>query len=349
MATTYAIPNGRTVFNAITYTGTGSNTAISNADVGSTGFKPDFVWIKSRSNTTQHSLYDAIRGIGNILQTNSTSAASQDSAGYSLTSFNSNGFNVGIENASVGSTNYSGYNYIAWQWQAGAGTTLTNTNGSITSTISVNQTAGFSIVTYTGTGSAGTVGHGLSATPSMIFFKRRSASDDWYVYHTSVGAGSYMSLNQAAASTVNSSLFNNTSPNTSVFSVGSSTSASGQTNVAYCWAPVAGFSQFGSYTGNGTSDGPFVYLGFRPRFIMIKRTDASGNDWRILDTARDPYNYTQHFLYPDLTQAEDSGYTYDIVSNGFKIRTSNNGDNIVNGTFIYAAFAENPFKYSNAR
>ena len=353
MATTYAIPNGRTVFNAITYTGTGSNTAISNADAGSTGFKPDFVWIKSRSNTTQHSLYDVIRGIGNILQTNSTSAASQDSAGYSLTSFNSNGFNVGIENASAGSTNYSGYNYIAWQWQAGAGTTSTNTNGSITSTVSVNTTAGFSVIkaTLPNSGTSGTIGHGLGVTPAMYIVKYATTGGDWRVYHTSLGQGQYLFLNTSAGTTSSTTVWNNTAPTSSVLSLGSNylPDASNNNLVIYAWAQVAGFSSFGSYTGNGTSDGPFVYLGFRPRFIMIKRTDASGNDWRILDTARDPYNYTQHFLYPDLTQAEDSGYPYDIVSNGFKIRTFNNGDNISGGTFVYAAFAENPFKYANAR
>jgi hypothetical protein len=339
---------------ATTYTGTGSNTAISNADAGSTGFKPDFVWIKSRSNSTQHSLYDVIRGIGNTLETNSTSSASQESAGYSLTSFNSNGFNVGTDNALAGSTNSSGYTYVAWQWQAGAGTTSTNTNGSITSTVSVNAAAGFSVIkaTIPNSGTSGTIGHGLGVTPAMYVVKYATTGGDWRVYHTSLGQGQYLVLNTNATAASSTTVWNNTAPTSSVLSLGSNylPDASNNNLAIYAWAQVAGFSQFGSYTGNGSTDGPFIYTGFRPKFILLKRTDNPG-DWWIQDTARSPYNTASDLLLPDssATEYNTSGYELDINSNGFKFRNSHASDNNSGSAYIYAAWAENPFKFSNAR
>jgi hypothetical protein len=190
----------------------------------------------------------------------------------------------------------------------------------------------------------------------LVIYKRRSASDDWYVYHISTGAGNYLVLNSTAASTANTSIFNNTSPTSTVFSVGSSTSGSGQTNVAYCWSEIAGFSKFGSYTGNGSTDGTFLYLGFRPKFVMIKSTGSQ--DWVILDSSANPYNVAGNYLRPNSSGAENSGSSpttstnEDFLSNGIKFRNDASSSGYTNGsgvTYIYMAFAENPFNYANAR
>ena len=344
MPTTYAIPQGNQYFDATIYTGNDSGQSIVNAGQ----FQPSLIWYKARSSAYYNTLEDDIRGAGMRIFSNLTDGESNDGI---MTSFNTNGFTLGA-NSGEG-INKNGVTYVAWQWK-GATANTTNTSGTITSTVRVSANSGFSVITYSGNGTAGaTVGHGLSSAPKMIFIKDRGGSGyNWAAYHSGLSGGNYaLQLNTTGAQTNSYNYWNATAPDSSVFTLGNDNGVnqSGHNYISYCWSEVSGFSKFGGYTGNGTSDGPFVYLGFRPRFIMIKRTDASGNDWRILDTARDPYNYTQHFLYPDLSQAEDSGYPYDIVSNGFKIRTFNNGDNISGGTFVYAAFAENPFKYSNAR
>jgi hypothetical protein len=254
--------------------------------------------------------------------------------------------------------NTSAATYVGWQWQAGQGTTTTGTGtGGITSvTQSVNATAGFSIVTYTGSGSNGTVTHGLGVAPRMIMVKWRSGggltAQDWNVYHASVGATARLFLNTTAASATTSVAWNNTAPTSSVFSIGTGTdvNGSGASYVAYCWAEIAGFSKFGSYTGNASTDGPFVYTGFRPKFVLIKRTDSTSN-WYLFDTSRDTYNVMKNELLPNSTNAEaDNTRWIDTLSNGFKIRADNASQiNASGATMIYMAFAEHPFKNANAR
>ena len=337
------ISNGAQYMAATTYTGNGAVQSISNSNNG-VSFQPDMVWAKLRNGTNFHGLYDSVRGATLVIQSNTTTAEQTFTTG--LTAFNSNGFTSG----SSGDTNQSGSPYVAWQWKAG-GTAVSNTAGSITSSVSANPTAGFSVVGYTGTGANATVGHGLGVAPSMIITKVRSTSGaDWSVYHASIGNTKCLFLDTTAAPSTSVNFWNNTSPTSTVFSIGISggTNNSGNTMIAYCFAAVAGYSAFGSYTGNGSTDGPFVYLGFRPRFLMVKRTDSTAN-WIVEDTSRSTYNVTAAALYPNLSNAEDTSYSWDILSNGFKIRDNPPGDNASGGTYIYAAFAENPFKNALAR
>lgn len=343
------ITNGAAYMAATTYTGTGATQSITNT-VGSTSFQPDFVWIKDRSAARSHRLFDSVRGATKALFSDATDA--ETTLATDLTAFNTTGFALG---AGAGS-NSSGETFVGWQWKA-SNTTASNTNGSITSTVSVGATQGFSVVTYTGTGANATVGHGLGVAPQMIIVKCRSnTSTNWTVYHTSLGNTGYIYLNLTnAAGTGYSGFWNNTSPTSSVFSLGSDVdgyvNGSGRTNVAYCFASVAGFSSVGSYTGNGSTDGPMIYLGFKPRWFMSKRSDTAGNDWVIMDTSRDTYNVAQKQLYADLSNAEEvnSAYDTDFLSNGLKIRTSTASRNASGSTYIYIAFAENPLKYSLAQ
>ena len=341
---TPTISNGASYMAATTYTGTGAAQSISNA-VNGVSFQPDFVWLKNRASAYSHLLYDSIRGTSLYLSSNTTGA--EVSYALALTAFNSNGFSVGTDPAANESTK----GIVAWQWNAG-GSTVTNTSGTISAQVRANPTAGFSVVTYTGNGSTGTVGHGLGVAPSMMIFKQRSTVRDWIVYHITLGAGNRVFLNLTDASGASTANFNNTAPTSSVFSIGATTATneSSGTYVAYCFAAVAGYSAFGSYTGNGSTDGPFVYLGFRPRFVMLKRTDVA-NDWAILDTARNTFNVTTQVLFPNSSVVEGTQTTpMDILSNGFKVR--NGADNYINasgGTYVYACFAENPFKISLAR
>ena len=344
---TPTIKNGAAYMAATTYTGTGSTLSVLNSNnttIGTT-FTPDLVWIKSRSNALDHKLTDSVRGATKALISDSTAAETTDSGG--VTAFNSNGFTVGTTaqyNAN------SSVTYVGWQWLAGAGSSSSNTNGSITSTVSVNATAGFSVVSYTGNATAGaTVGHGLGVAPAMIIVKDRSTATSWAVYHQSVGATGYLLLNGTQATTTSAQEWNNTAPTSSVFTVGNSSSNSNQSgsNIAYCFAPIKGYSAFGSYTGNGSSDGPFVFTNFLPRWVMIKRTDST-SDWYIWDTSRDTYNVESATLLADTSGAETSATSIDGLSNGFKCRSST----VVNasgGTYIFAAFAQNPFNYSLAR
>jgi hypothetical protein len=339
---TPTIAAGNQYMDATLYTGTGSSLSVTNAG----SFKPDLVWVKSRSAATDHKLTDSVRGVTKALISDTTGAETTDANG--LTAFNANGWTLGSD--SVYNTNLS--TYVGWQWQAGQGSTSTNTNGSITSTVSVNQTAGFSIVTYTGTGANATVGHGLGVAPQLIIGKKKSAVGDWTVYHVSTGNTSALFLNSSAAIDTSIVYWNNTTPTSSVFSLGTgpNLNASAATNVAYCWTPIAGFSQFGSYTGNGSTDGPFIYTGFRPKYVMIKRYDAGTQSWVVMDSSRNTYNQVNLSVEPNTTSAETSIYAYeDFLSNGVKLRTSDSAWNGNGNSYIYAAFAENPFKYALAR
>lgn len=335
---TSTIVQGNKYMDVNTWTGTGATNVITNSG----SMKPDFVWMKGRSNATYHMLTNSVTGSTKYLYSNDTLA--EGTWTDQLTSFNSNGFTLGAD--TNGTTNYSGRTYVGWQWQAGQGTTSSNTNGSITSTVSVNASAGFSVSTFTSP-SSGTCsfGHGLGVTPAFVIVKSR-ASGNWICEHTSTGT-QYLLLNSTSAATTDSTVFNS-APTSTVVNLG--TGFAGSVNyVAYCWAEIAGFSKFGSYTGNGSSNGTFIYTGFRPKYIMIKRTDSTGN-WVLQDTSRSPYNQSQANLYANLSNPEDTGTTYlDILSNGFKCRVNENNSNINGGTYIYAAFAENPFKNALAR
>jgi len=347
---TSTIVKGNTVMDATLYTGNATGQSVTNT----AAFKPDLVWLKQRSaGTTFNLLYDSIRGATKYLSSNSTVA--EGTVASSLTAFNSNGFTVGADPSGADNGwNASGASNVGWQWQAGQGTTSSNTNGTITSTVSVNASAGFSVVTYTGTGANATVGHGLGVAPSMVIARNRpSSADSWCVYHVGLTSAAYFIKLQATdAQASGASVWNSTAPTSSVFSVGSSTGSNGSTNamVAYCWTPIAGFSAFGSYTGNGSSDGPFVYTGFRPKFVLIKRTDTTG-DWWIEDTSRNTYNAADLVLFPNTSGAESGPNTYywDFLSNGLKFRSTATGYNASGGTYIYMAYAENPFRNALAR
>jgi hypothetical protein len=340
------ITNGAAYMAATTYTGTGASLTVANT-VGSTSFQPDWVWVKGRSGATDHALYDSVRGVQKQIESNTTTAETTETTG--LTAFGSTGFTVGA----LAQMNTSAATYVAWQWKAGT-TSSSNTNGSITSTVSVGATQGFSVVTYTGTGANATVGHGLGVAPKMIIVKDRSVSTNWAVYHSSLTSAAYvLLLNLTAAETSASTFWNSTAPTSSVFSIGTSsaTNTASENFVAYCFAAVAGYSAFGSFTGNGSADGPFVYTSFRPRFILWKNTSLAGTDWTIVDSSRNTYNVANSGLQPNGSYAEasNSNYQIDFLSNGFKVRTTNPEANRSGDTIIYACFAENPLKYALAR
>ena len=344
MPTTYAIPDGRTVMAATLVSGvTGGVQTVSNA-VNGVSFQPDLIWTKTRSAVDNHYLVDSVRGTSNYLSSNLTNAEASN-ANF-ITAITSSGY-------SYGSSGYgSGTTLVGWQWKAG-GTSSSNTNGSITSTVSANTTAGFSVATYTGNGSAGaTFGHGLGVAPSFVIVKERSNANGWLCYHISTGNTGYLELDATLAFQTLSTVWNNTTPSSTVVTLGtvSNVNRNGGTFVAYCFAPVAGYSAFGSYTGNGSADGPFVYTGFRPRWIMVKNTTNSGGatNWVMQDSSRNGYNPNKT-LYANASSAEDSSAYFDILSNGFKVRDTFRDVNTSGDTYIYACFAENPFKYANAR
>jgi len=345
------IEDGSEHFNTVLYTGDGTTSR----SITGVGFQPDFVWGKERNGVAHHTLVDAVRGLvtGGRLSSNRTNAE-DNLSNATLDSFDSDGFTTG---SSTNIFNTSGRTFVAWNWKAN-GSGVSNTDGSITSTVSANTTSGFSIVSYTGTGSASTVGHGLGVAPSMIIFKNRDGAYDWATYHkdlTSAAYTVYLSLNyaQSTNSTV-ANYYNSTAPTSSVFSIGASnnyTNLSSNKYIAYCFADIEGFSSFGSYTGNGSTDGPFIYTGFRPSWLMVKTSTYASTNWLIFDSARSPYNAVELELNANNNNQEyDNNRDVDFLSNGFKIRSgSNNNFNTSGGNYIYAAFAENPFKNALAR
>jgi hypothetical protein len=315
-------------FSTVTYTGNGGTQSIEGV-----GFEPDFVWIKQRNNVEAHALYDSVRGVGNALFSNGTNAETYN-AGY-LTSFDSNGFSVGSANMS----NENNINLVAWCWDAGTGSAVSNTDGSITSSVKANTANGFSIVSYTGTGANATIGHGLSSAPEMIIFKERNASDNWSVYHTSIGNTYKLRLNGTNAQIgPSANLFNSTSPTATVFSTGTDGELNGQM-IAYCFHSVSGYSSIGSYTGNGSTTGPTVTTGFPVAFVLIKRTDVTDN-WIIYDTTRSPVNPADKGLFPNDSSQELTGNDIDFNASNFQIKTSDNGFNASGGTYIYMAFKD---------
>jgi hypothetical protein len=312
-------------FNTKLFTG---NASADNAITG-VGFQPDWVWLKDRVGTNNHSLYDFVRGVTKALRT-STNGAETTTSG--VTAFGADGFTVG-DNAMGNAANAM----VAWCWKAANGAGSSNTDGSITSTVSVNTTAGFSIVSYTGTGSQATVGHGLGAVPKMIIIKRLQNTEDWAVYHASNGAGTYQSLNTTEAKQTNANRFN-VAPTNQVFTVNTHESVNYAENyIAYCFAEISGYSKFSSYTGNGDADGAFVYTGFRPTMVICKRTSAA-DPWVIMDSKREGYNVANYQLVADTNGAESSNVRADLLSNGFKARSGSGEVN--DGTYIYMAFGQ---------
>lgn len=328
------IKKGNQYFDATTYAGNGAARTITNNGA----MQPDLVWVKNRSGANNHVLFDSIRGFGSGKELSSNLTGAENAASSSLYGFvsasTSSGFSVagGTDPTyTYDLVNAGTANYVAWQWKE-------------------SISAGFDIVTYTQSASTATVNHSLGVAPKMIIVKDRTGSGtSWYVYHASIGAGNFLTLNSTAAQTANTGIWNNTAPTSSVFSWGPVWSP-GDSIVAYLFAEVAGFSKFGSYTGNGSADGPFVFCGFRPRWVMIKRTDVAGN-WIILDAARNVSNEANAKLYPNLSNAEDLGAAAaeDFLSNGFKLRATWQDMNQNGATYIFAAFAESPFKNSLAR
>ena len=335
------IDNGEEHFNTILYTGDGS----ADNDITGVGFAPDFVWAKNRGAADAHWVLDSTRGATKGLYTNGNAAENTQNH---LISFDSDGFSVGNQ---ANGLNTSSNNYVAWNWKANGGTTTTNdasatSVGTIDSVYQANTTAGFSIVTYTGTGSAGTIAHGLGATPKTYWIKRRSSGTaDWYIYHSSIGATKNLRLNKTDALNTDSNIFNDTEPTSSVFSLGSSFSnTSSKDYVAYCFAEIKGYSKFGSYTANGNADGPFIYMGFKPAFVIFKRTDGGTSAWQMHDRTRETVNDgSSPALKPNQSDAEFSK-NVDFLSNGIKIRdTSSDLNGSADQEYIYIALAEHPF------
>jgi len=334
-------------FHTQLYSGSSSGQSITN-DANAGDFKPDWVWIKRRDGDPNavgnghNEVFDSSRGVTKEIYSDLNSA--EATTAQSLTAFGTDGFTVGTE----ARVNSNGLSFVSWQWKANGGTTSSNTDGSITSTVQANTTAGFSIVTYTGNGAdTATVGHGLSTTPKMIIIKRRDSTTNWIVYHNSLtSASNYLNLNLTDAQKSASNIFDDTAPTSSVFTLGFSGAVNANTGtfVAYCFADIQGYSKFGSYTGNGNADGPFIYTGFKPAWIMQKNT-ADSTNWNIYDNKRSTFNKADDVLLANASIAEEAvgGKSIDFLSNGFKLRGSDNETNDNGDVHIYMAFAESPF------
>jgi hypothetical protein len=330
-------------FGVVTRTGSSSPVSVS-----SLLFAPDAIDTKSRNTGDAWNFVDRVRGTSANLQTNSTAA--EDSVAR-LTSFDANGYTFA---GGYGVTNAAGQTFVDFCWKAG-GAAVTNTAGSISSQVSANPAAGFSIVTYTGTGANATVGHGLGVAPKMVIVKCLGVATDWVVYHGQLLNTEYLSLNTTGSKASAATMWNSTSPTSSVFSLGSiaNDAVNGATRnyVAYCFAEVAGYSKIGSYTGNGSDNGPFVWCGFKPRWLMVKRSDSTSN-WEMIDSVRDVQNQMYLDLAANLSNAENiDGAAWDFLANGFKCRDggSSGNKNVSGATYIYLAIAEQPFQWSNAR
>jgi len=340
-------------FQTALYTGNGTGQTITND--GNSDLQPDFLWFKNRDETVSNILWNSNIGITKFLVSNLTSAEFTNVSGYELTSFNTDGFGLGAHN-NAGINQSSDYTYVCWQWKANAGSTSSNTAGGTTTTVQANQDAGFSILTWTGNGATTTLGHGLGVEPEVIILKARGTTSNWAVYHKDAGpavsqasynVATYLDLPDATGIASNSwgTAASDINSNTFYLKYWFNYNT---TNVAYCFASKQGYSKFGRYVGNGNGDGQFIYTGFKPAFVMVKRSDSAGS-WFILDTKRSPFNLADNYLSPSANSAESnylSAFQLDIVSNGFKLRTSYAETNASGGSYIYMAFAENPFTTS---
>ena len=350
------IADGSTAFDAKLYTGDGANSRT----ISGYSFSPDFLWVKDRANSGgdySHRLIDAVRGAGVSLSSNQTAIERDHSAqaGGGVETFTSDGFTIEQGTSNNNNQNNNNTPYIAWAWDGGT-STVSNTDGSITSSVRANLSAGFSICKITTPTSDGqfTFGHGLNAAPELVIYRRINTTMHWYVYHSGYGAANkYTLLNATNAVNSGTYVFNNTYPSASVITDYASDSLhhnEGEDMIYYCFAPVAGYSAFGSYTGNGSSDGPFVFTGFKVALLAIKRTDSTGA-WKVLDTSRSPFNVASEGLDWNTSGSEfdSSENNVDILSNGFKLKTSHGARNASGGTFIYMAWASHPFKTARAR
>jgi len=314
-------------FNTKLYTGNGTAIGSGGNAITGVGFQPDWVWIKSRTQAEEHEAFDAVRGVTKYIRPSTNAAEATDSE--SLTTFGTDGFTLGNH----GQVNANSQSFVSWNWKETA-------------------TAGFDIVSYTGTGSAKTVSHNLSVKPDVIICKSRSGAEEWRLYFSVLGATKAMRLNGTNAEDTDSGYWNNTEPTSSVFTVGTNagTNGNGVTFIAYCLTEKKGYSKFGSYTGNGNADGTFVYTGFKPAWLMIKQSSGAGNDWLMYDNKRDTSNVASTILTANASATEATGQSYnyiDLLSNGFKLRGSDARNNGSGGTMIYMAFAESPFVNSN--
>jgi hypothetical protein len=334
-------------FQTALYTGNAGNQTITND--GNSDLQPDLVWLKSRTFTSVHLLQDSTRGdngtVYYYLQPDSTAVEAVQTDGDGITSLNSDGFSLGFGNSN--SWNQSGNTYVGWQWKANGGTTSSNTDGNTTTTVQANQDAGFSIVTYTGTGSSSqTMGHGLGVTPNIVLTKARGPIARAWSFNGNVGGLIYgtnkLTLNQSTALTADTDEITAASSTTFTGGGSNGTNANNSTYVAYCFAEKQGYSKFGGYKSNGSADGPFVYTGFKPAFVIIKASTAK--PW-VMKTAAISENPINEILYPNLTNAEGSDGLIDFVSNGFKVREGPdaNINNSLSSEYFYMAFAENPF------
>ena len=339
-------------FNTLLYTG--NNT--SPRSITGVGFQPDFVWIKDRSDSSISPIADVVRGANKSIKFSSNAADETNSAYGYLTSFDSDGFSMAIGSSNFTRINENSNSYVSWNFKAGNSQGSSNTDGDINTTYtSVNTTSGFSISQYTGNGNAGaTVGHGLGAVPRLIIVKALNTTDNWEVYHGSLGAEKYLELQSNAAQADSTQIWNDTEPTNQVFSIGinSGVNTNGNPYIAYCFAEKKGFSKFGSYTGNGNSsgNGPFIYTGFKPAFVVYKNASAVYH-WGVFDNKRSPFNVKDDLLFPNLSNAESAGdgRKIDMLSNGFKVRVTSD-TNDINGsgnTIVYWAFAENPLVGTN--
>ena len=323
-------------FDTTTYTANGGSQTITNSG----SMQPDFFWGKVRSTTSNNILINSVVGVSKYLYSNTTGSEVTD-ANY-FTSFNSNGFSVGSNNYSNGTT------MVAWQWKGG-GTGVSNTAGTISSTVSANTTSGFSIVTYTGNLTAGaTVGHGLGVAPSMIIIKNRNSATEWLTYHKSLGNGKYLALQSTAAQAGSVTIWGTSSTTFTLAQAYGDYNGNGNSLVAYCFAEVKGFSKFGSYTGNGNADGTFVYTGFTPAFLIFKSSSLGTTNWQLLDNKRNTFNPQNNHLRPNGSGAEFTNYPVDFLSNGFKFRNTDGDNNQSGETYIYMAFVSSPFVSSKS-
>ena len=334
-------------FNTKLYTGNGAN----NHAITGVGFAPDWVWQKRRDNSNGHVLFDKVRGATKILQSESASGEITSASGQDTVSLDSDGFTVAVP-AQTGGINPNGASCVAWNWKAAGTSGSTNNDGNVATTVAVNTTAGFSIVTYTGTGNAGaTIGHGLGAVPNWIVIKKRAggSSRDWAVYHsanTSAPETEILYLNNTDATADSAAYWNDTAPTSSIITLGAGNEvneSNTHTYVAYCFAEKKGYSKFGKYTGNGNADGAFVYTGFKPAFVIAKQTDSSDN-WALWDNKREPFNVNDNILRTDTSAAETSNAAYkiDFLSNGFKLRGTDTKINGNGNSYVYMSFAEEP-------
>ena len=330
-------------FQCTLYTGNNGTQTITHG--GNSDLQADMIWGKARNDTAAHFLIDSVRGVSKRFKQN---ADAESTVSTGITAIGSDSFALGND----GDFNDNSINYATWNWKAG--TSFTNDAsstgiGTIDSAGSFNNDAGFSIVSYTGTGSNGTVKHGLNSVPKMIIIKKRNGTDNWIVYHKSLSAvDRYVMLNTTDGESANSAAFNDTRPTSSVFSLGSFTksNASNSTFIAYCFADKQGYSKFGKYTGNGNANGTFIYTGFKPAFIITKYTGGDGQNWQMYDNKRNPHNFVDTVLFPNGSADEEAYDKYDFLSNGFKARAANTGTNGSGSPYIYMAFAENPFTTS---